>query len=366
MSALAKQHNAINLSQGFPDYDIDPILKDLVNHYVQKGMNQYAPMTGIPILRQRISEKIKTTYDIYTHPDEEITITNGATEALYSAISAFIHPGDEVILFEPAYDSYIPAIEVNGGCPVPIPLFAPDYTIPWSEVARKINGRTRMIIINTPHNPTGSIWSQSDIESLETLTQNTDIIILSDEVYQHLTYDDTVHHSVLKRPSLRKRSIVAMSFGKTFHVTGWRIGYCVAPPQLTLEIRKVHQFNTFTINTPLQYALADYLAESSRYLSLSSFFQAKRDLFINAVRASQFELLPCQGTYFILASFKNISTISDTDFARWMTTQQGVAVIPISVFYSDGTDENIIRFCFAKKNETLLRAAELIRNIESQ
>ncbi len=363
MSALATEHGAINLSQGFPNYEVDPILKDLINHYVQSGYNQYAPMSGIPELRKAIATKKKICYDVVVDPDQEITITNGATEALYSAISAVIKKGDEVILFEPAYDSYIPAIKLNGGIPRPVKLRSPDYKIDWQEVEDAISTRTRMIVINTPNNPTGSVLSKDDLLELQRLTTDTDIFVLSDEVYQHLIYDDQQHQSVLLYRELYQRCIVAMSFGKTFHATGWRIGYVIAPPDITREIRKVHQFNTFSINRPLQHALADYLSEPSRFLGLNSFFQSKRDLFAKAISTSRFDLLPCHGTYFILASYKRISDKDDQSMARWMTTDKGVAVIPISSFYSDDTDEKIIRFCFAKTEELLLKAAEKICEI---
>jgi len=363
MSALAHEHGAINLSQGFPNYEIDLILKDLVEYHVKKGHNQYAPMSGIPLLRRRISNKIKRTYGVKVDPDLEITITNGATEALYSSIAAFIRLGDEVIIFEPAYDSYRPAIEVHGGIVVPIKMLAPDYKMDWEAVGDKISDRTKMIIVNSPHNPTGSIWGEEDIKELERLTSGKDIVVLSDEVYQHLTYDGFKHHSVLQHPELRKRSLVAMSFGKTFHATGWRIGYCIAPPELTKEMRKVHQFNTFSINAPMQYALADYLEVPERYESLPVFFEAKRNLFIESLDKSKLELLDCKGTYFILAKYEAIRSLSDVEMAKWLTTEIGVAVIPISVFYSDGTDERIVRFCFAKKEETLIAAAGKLCNL---
>lgn len=363
MSKMATDHGAINLSQGFPNFEVDPILKDLVNHYIQKDHNQYAPMTGIPELRQAIAQKKALLYHRDLDADQEITITNGATEAIYSAISALIRSGDEVIIFEPAYDSYVPAIQVNNGIPKPLRLKSPHYKIDWQEVRRTVNDRTRMIIFNTPHNPTGSIWSHEDIEELRAITKDTDIFVLSDEVYQHLIYDGVQHESVLRYDDLYRRSIIAMSFGKTFHATGWRIGYVIAPPEITSEIRKVHQFNTFSINRPLQHALADYLSVPERYLSLNKFFQSKRDLFSNAIKDSRFKLLPCYGTYFMLASYQDISDQDDQSFARWMTRACGVAVIPISSFYTDDTDEHIVRFCFAKTDDLLLKAASLITKV---
>ena len=363
MSRMAREHSAINLSQGFPDFPVAQQLKDLINKYVQQDYNQYAPMAGVMVLRQAIQDKVKLLYDRQVSAETDITITNGATEGLYSAISAFVSAGDEVITFEPAYDSYVPAIQVNGGINIPIRLSAPDYKIDWTQVADQISPRTKMIIINNPHNPTSAVLSQADLTHLDEITRNTDIIILSDEVYQHLIFDGQRHESVLRYPSLAERSIVTMSFGKTFHATGWRIGYVIAPKLLTAELRKVHQFNTFSINTPLQYALAEYLREPKHYQNLAPFFQAKRNLFADAIADSRFDLLPCQGTYFMLASYKQISEMGDQDFARWMTREKGVAVIPISSFYTDDTDQGIIRFCFAKSDGLLLQAAELINKI---
>jgi len=365
MSALAKEHKAINLSQGFPDYEIDQVLKDLVNYHVQSGKNQYAPMIGVEELRVQLSKKIEYLYGAQCDHTEEITVTNGATEAIYSAIAALIEPQDEVIVFEPCYDSYRPTIEVHGGVVVPVRLHAPTYAIDWDYVSRLITEKTRMIIINTPNNPTGTVLEDSDMHALAKLVEGTEIFILSDEVYQHLTYEGIQHQSVLRYPELRSRSIVTMSFGKTFHATGWRIGYCIAAPQVTKEIRKVHQFNTFSINTPLQYALADYLKDKNRYLSLNDFFQSKRDLFIKNIEDSNFEIIPSKGTYFVLARYNKISDEPDVDFAKRMTIEYGVAVIPISVFYSDDTDEKIIRFCFAKEDATLIKAAKKLCQIEA-
>ncbi len=363
MSKMATEHNAINLSQGFPDFQVDQKLKDLINHYVQKDYNQYAPMAGVPELRDAIKTKVSLLYNRQLNAEDEITITNGATEGLYSAIAAFITTGDEVITFEPAYDSYAPAVEVNGGINIPIRLKAPDFKIDWNFVADKISSRTKMIIINTPHNPTGSILTKSDLEHLDQLTRDTDILVLSDEVYQHLIYDDQSHESVLRYDNLFNRSIVTMSFGKTFHATGWRIGYVIAPKAITAEIRKVHQYNTFSINRPLQHAIADYLKDPQHYVSLPAFFQNKRDLFQNALSDSNFDIILSRGTYFMLASYNKISDMGDQEFARWMTREKGVAVIPISSFYTDNTDQKIIRFCFAKSDELLLKAAELIHKI---
>ena len=363
MSALAREHEAINLSQGFPDFEIDQNLKDLINKYVQQGYNQYAPMTGVESLRIAIAKKKKLLYDVDLNYEDEITITNGATEALYSSIAAFISHGDEVIIFEPAYDSYAPAINVNGGIVIPIELKLPEFTIDWNEVSSKISTKTRMIIINSPHNPTGSILRQKDLNALSEITKDSNILVLSDEVYQHLIYDGNRHHSILEDEMLYQRSIVTMSFGKTFHATGWRVGYAIAPPNLSTEIRKVHQYNTFSINRPLQHAIAEYLSQPERYLSLPGFYQNKRDFFQKAIAHSAFDLLPSFGTYFMLASFKNVSPLSDQEFARWMTKEKKVAVIPMSSFYSQKTDNKLIRFCFAKKEETLSEAAQRIMSI---
>lgn len=363
MSQLAAQYGAINLSQGFPNFPVDQRLKNLISHYVQGGYNQYAPMAGLLELRQAIARKKSLLYGCTLDPETEITITCGATEAIFSAISALVRAGDEVIIFEPAYDCYTPAITVNCGVTVPIRLRSPDYRIDWDEVRSKLTSRTRMIMINSPHNPTGAVLGATDLEVLQEITRDTEIVVLSDEVYQHLIFDGRQHQSVLRYPELFARTIISMSFGKTFHATGWRLGYAIAPPALMAEIRKVHQFNTFSIIRPLQHALADYLAEPENYLSLPEFYQQKRDLFVAALQGSSFELLPCAGTYFILASYAKLSDLGDQDFARWLTREKGVAVIPVSSFYSNGTDEGVIRFCFAKKEETLLSAAERLRAI---
>lgn len=361
MSQLAIEHEAINLSQGFPNFPVDQRLKDLINHYVQADYNQYAPMVGVGELRQAIAKKKWELYASRLDAEAEITITNGATEAIFSAITGLVRAGDEVIVFEPAYDSYVPAIEVNGGVVVPLRLRSLDYRVDWDEVRDKISPRTRMIIINTPHNPTGTVFDNTDLEALQSITDDSDILILSDEVYQHLIFDGRQHESVLRYPELYHRSIVTMSFGKTFHATGWRIGYCIAPPEITAEIRKVHQFNTFSINRPLQHALADYLAEPEHYLVLPDFYQRKRDVFLKAMQDTPFELLECSGTYFALAAYRQLSDLGDQAFARWLTREKGVATIPISSFYSDGTDEHIVRFCFAKTEESLLAAAERLK-----
>ena len=363
MSALANEHGAINLSQGFPNFPSPERLSDLVCQYMKKGYNQYAPMAGVPILREQLAEKAQRLYGASIDPNTEITITAGATQAIFTAIAAFVSSGDEVILIEPAYDSYRPSIEVNGGVPVSYKLSAPDYRVDWLALGRLVTARTRMIIINTPHNPTGTILKAEDLQALEKLTAGTDILVLSDEVYEHLIYDGQPHQSVLRYSGLWERSLATYSFGKTFHNTGWKIGYCLAPAHLTAEFRKVHQFNVFSVNTPMQYALADYLADPETYLSLDDFFQQKRDFFLDAMKGSRLQPLRCEGTYFYLFDYSAISDEPDTKFAKRMTTEWGVAAIPVSVFYSNGSSDKVIRLCFAKTEETLERAGALLRKI---
>lgn len=363
MSALAQEHKAINLSQGFPDFPGSEELSERVCHYMRKGYNQYAPMAGVPALRQQIAQKAAMLYGAKVHPDTEITITSGATQGIFSAIAAFVQPGDEVILFEPAYDSYRPSVLVNGGIPVVVELEAPHYRIHWEAVERLITPKTRMIIINTPHNPSGTILAASDLEALAALCAGTDILVLSDEVYEHLVYDGLQHQSVLRYPELRQRSLAMYSFGKTFHNTGWKIGYCIAPPLLTREFRKVHQFTVFSVNTPIQHALADYMADASHYLTLNDFFQKKRDFFLGIIRDVPLKPLHCQGTYFQLFDYSQISQEGDVDFARRMTIDYGVAAIPVSVFYTRQRDDKVIRLCFAKEEETLSKAGMLLNRM---
>ena len=363
MSALANEHGAINLSQGFPNFPSSDRLSDLVCQYMKKGYNQYAPMAGVPVLREQLADKVQRLYCATINPDTEITITAGATQAIFTAIAAFVSSGDEVILIEPAYDSYRPSIEVNGGVPVPYKLSAPDYRVDWAALGRLVTAHTRMIIINTPHNPTGTVLKAEDLKALENLTAGTDILVLSDEVYEHLIYDGQQHQSVLRYPGLWERCLATYSFGKTFHNTGWKIGYCLAPAHLMEEFRKVHQFNVFSVNTPMQYALADYLADPETYLSLDDFFQQKRDFFLDAMKGSRLQPLRCEGTYFYLFDYSAISDEPDTKFAKRMTTEWGVAAIPVSVFYSNGSSDKVIRLCFAKTEETLERAGALLRKI---
>lgn len=358
MSALAQEHGAINLAQGFPNFNPDERLMSLIDKHVRGGMNQYSPMPGVPALLKRIGEMVGNLYGCPVDPLAEVTVTTGAVQGLYTAITTFVHPGEEVILFEPAYDSYLPAIQLTGGVAVPIKGVAPYFKPDWEAVARAINPRTRMIILNTPHNPTGTNWTKEDMESLSALVRGTDILVLSDEVYEHLVFDGKRHESVLRYPELWGRCIAAFSFGKTFHITGWRVGYVVGAAPLMKEFRKAHQYFTFCVNAPAQYALADYMEDASTYLSLPAFYQAKRDLFREQLTNTGFELLPCEGTFFQLARYSALSDEPDMEFAKRLTIEKGVAVIPLSPFYGDGTDEKIIRFCFAKTDETLIAAGK--------
>lgn len=363
MSRLATEHKAINLSQGFPDFMCSEELVELVNKYMLMGFNQYAPMAGLPALREIIAEKTEDLYSIKYDPETEITVTAGATQAIYTAITAMVREGDEVIIFEPAYDCYEPAIELNGGKTVYLQLKAPNYTIDWNEVQKVINQRTKMIIINTPHNPTGSILSASDMVKLEKLTKNTDIVIVSDEVYEHIIFDGYEHQSVARFPKLAERSFIISSFGKTFHTTGWKVGYCTAPKNLMAEFRKVHQFLVFAVNTPIQYALADFLKKKSNYTKLGSFYQKKRDYFSKLIQGSRFKQLPSLGTYFQLLKYDDITKEKDTDYAIRLVQEAGIASVPVSVFYHKPQDNKVLRFCFAKKEETLEKAAEILNRI---
>lgn len=367
MSALAQQHQAINLSQGFPNFDTDVRLRNLCSHYIDKGFNQYAPMTGLPQLTQVLSQKIEKCYGNVFDSAAEITITAGATQAIYTAITALVHSGDEVIIIEPAYDCYRPAIELCGATAVAYNLeAATDWRIDWAKMAQLVSLRTRMIIINTPHNPTASVWREEDMEALQKLVADTDIIVLSDEVYEHLSLDGRPHYSVLRYANLRHRCLATFSFGKTLHATGWKIGYIVGDAALMHEFRKVHQFNVFSVNTPLQYAIADYLAEPKVYEDLPQFFEQKRDYFRGLVEGkTPFRWLDCEGTYFQIADYSAIAPqMSDTDFAIWLTKEIGVAVIPLSVFYTQAPEkQRLVRFCFAKTEETLAAAAAKLARI---
>lgn len=363
MSALANETGAINLSQGFPDFPISEKLIELVNKYMRQGMNQYAPMLGVQALREVISEKVFNMYGANYHPEKEINITAGATQALYTIISAMIHEGDEVIIFEPAYDSYVPAIKLNGGIPVFAQLQTPDYHINWDYVKKLINKNTRMIIINSPQNPTGSVLKAEDIKMLIKLTLKTDIVILSDEVYEHLIFDGIRHESVSLYPELAERSFITYSFGKTLHATGWKMGYVLAPENLMKEFRKVHQFNVFTCNTPIQYAIAEYLKDADNYNYLPGFYQQKRDFFLEQIKGSRFGIIPCYGTYFQLLEYSRITDENEMDFAIRMTKEFKLASIPVSPFYHKATDNKTLRFCFAKTEETMKKAADILNKI---
>jgi methionine aminotransferase len=358
MSALANEYKAINLSQGFPDFLCDERLMNKVDEYIRKGFNQYAPMGGIMTLRERIAEKMESLYGCRLNPETEITVTPGATEAIYTAVTAVVDKGDEVIVFEPAYDSYVPAVELCKGIPVYIRMEPPDYKIPWEQVKRRISPRTRMLIINSPHNPAGTILDEKDMRQLESLLRKTGIMIISDEVYEHIIFDGNRHESVLRYPGLAERSFAVYSFGKTYHNTGWKMGYCIAPPELMTEFRRVHQFNVFCCNTPYQHAFADIMQDKDMYLGLSSFYQEKRDFFCELLKNTPFAFVPAKGSYFQTVSYKNISDEKDTDYAVRLTKEIGVASVPISVFYHDTFDQKMLRFCFAKKKETLKAAME--------
>ncbi len=363
MSGLANQYGAINLSQGFPDFKVSRELIALVNKYMLADKNQYAPMPGVPELRQALADKIFKLYQRKLNPDTEITVTAGATQALFTAITAFVGKGDEAIIFEPAYDSYDPAIKLNGGITKYISLSAPDFKIDWDKVADTITAKTKLIIINTPNNPGGFVFSKDDMLRLTEITRDTDIVVISDEVYEHIIFDGLQHQSALKFDELYQRSIAVYSFGKTFHATGWKTGYVVAPENLMSEFRKVHQFNVFSVNTPMQYALAEYLQNEQNYLSLPDFYQSKRDFFVRHVQKSRFKIIPSHGTYFQLLDYSAISDMPEFDFAVWMTKEKGLASIPASSFYHDKKNQQILRFAFPKEEETLLKAAEILNAI---
>ncbi|MGW8392115.1 pyridoxal phosphate-dependent aminotransferase [Pseudoduganella sp. HUAS MS19] len=366
MSALAGQHGAVNLGQGFPDFACDPKLVDMVTVAMREGYNQYPTGVGALELRQAIVDKISHVYGHHYDVNTEITVTPGATEALTTAILCSVHPGDEVIVIEPAYDSYLPAIELAGGVPVLVQMeVAPHggFSVPWARVEAAVTERTRMIVINTPHNPTGSVLRTADLEALREIVRGTDILILSDEVYEHMVYDGQRHESMCRYPDLAERSFVVSSFGKTYHVTGWKVGYVAAPATMTLEFRKVHQYNVFSVNTPMQHGIASYMADPAPYIGLPAFYQRKRDLFRKGLEGSRFELLPADGTYFQCVRYDRISSHSEAEFAEWLTIEVKVAAIPVSAFYRGGKDSGIVRFCFAKKDETLGLALERLARV---
>lgn len=363
MSALATEYKAVNLGQGFPDFPMSKELTDLVNKAMNDGFNQYSPMPGWMPLREAIAEKVQYLYHTAINPDTEITITPGGTYAIYSAFTTILQPGDEVIVFEPAYDSYIPNIEINGAKAVTINLVYPDYHIDWEAVRKAINPKTKAIIINSPHNPTGSVISENDIEELRKTVEGTNIFIISDEVYEHLIFDGIAHQSILRYPDLLQRSFVCFSFGKVYNCTGWKLGYCIAPPELTKEFRKVHQFNCFSCHTPTQVALSHFLKDKKAYQSLSGYMQGKRDYFTKLMQPTKFDMLESHGSYFICAKYNRISDENDKDFAIRLTKEAGVATIPVSAFYHNGKDDKVLRFCFSKKEETLEQAVEKLLKV---
>ncbi|WP_298531132.1 methionine aminotransferase [uncultured Algibacter sp.] len=363
MSGLAKTHDAINLSQGFPDFGSDQKLIDLVSKAMNSGYNQYAPMAGSLELRKAISKKMEALYNSSYHPEHEITVTAGATQAISTIITTFINKNDEVVIFKPAYDSYEPGIKLNGGIPIAVQLQAPDFSIDWEEVKQKVNNQTKMIIINTPHNPSGMVFSKADLLELHEITRGTDIIVLSDEVYEHMIYDGKEHQSACLFPDLKSRSFVVASFCKTFHNTGWRIGYCCAPKELMKLFMQVHQFSVFCVHHPTQKGIADYMQEPKHYMGLSEFYQNKRDLFLSLIEHSRFSFKPSSGTYFQVLDYSNITQEYDLDYAKRLTVESGLASIPLSVFNENNLDNKVLRFCFAKKDETLKKAAEILNSI---
>lgn len=359
MSALAQQHQAINLSQGFPDFDGPRYLQERLAYHVAQGANQYAPMTGVQALREAIAEKTAALYGHQPDVNSDITVTAGATEALYAAITALVREGDEVICFDPSYDSYAPAVELSGGVLKRIALQPPHFRVDWQAFAALLSDRTRLVIVNTPHNPSATVWQEADFAALWQAIADREIYVLSDEVYEHICFAEGGHASVLKHPQLRERAVAVSSFGKTYHMTGWKVGYCIAPAAISAELRKVHQYLTFSVNTPAQLALADMLrAEPQHYRELPAFYRARRDVLVNALRDSKLEILPCEGTYFLLADYSAISDLDDVAFCQWLTKEVGVAAIPLSVFCADPFPHKLIRLCFAKQESTLLAAAE--------
>ncbi len=363
MSALAAEHGAVNLGQGFPDFDCDPALVDAVTRAMQSGHNQYPPMPGVPALRQAVAAKIEALHARQYCANSEITITAGATQAILTAILACVQPGDEVIVLEPCYDSYVPNIELAGGVVVRVPLTPGSFRPDFGKIAAALTPRTRLIIVNTPHNPSATVWTEADMRTLEELLAPTNVLLISDEVYEHMVFDGAMHQSAARFPGLAERAFIVSSFGKTFHVTGWKVGTVAAPAPLTAEFRKVHQFNVFTVNTPVQHGLAEYLRDPAPYLQLPAFYQAKRDLFRQGLEGSRLRLLPSTGSYFQCVDISAVSTLSETDFCQWLTREIGVAAIPLSAFYGDSFDQRVVRFCFAKKDETLRTALQRLRRL---
>jgi methionine transaminase len=363
MSALAAEHKAVNLGQGFPDFDCDPKLVQAVNQAMTSGQNQYPPMVGVQVLRDAVSKKVKALHSKNYDANTEITITAGATQAIITAILAVVHPGDEVIVLEPCYDSYVPNIELAGGTVVRVPLTPGTFKPDFDKISAAINSKTRAIIINSPHNPSATIWGKEDMLKLQEVLAPTDVLLISDEVYEHMVYDGQEHQSAARFPSLAARAFIVSSFGKTYHVTGWKVGFVAAPAALTAEFRKVHQFNVFTVNTPVQYGLASYMADDQPYLTLPAFYQHKRDLFKTGLTDTKFKILPTTGSYFQCVDISDVSDLPEAEFCKWLTTEIGVAAIPLSAFYGNGFDQRIVRFCFAKKDETLNLALEKLAKL---
>jgi methionine aminotransferase len=363
MSALASEHGAVNLGQGFPDFECDPQLIQAVTEAMTRGLNQYPPMPGIPALREAVAAKIETMYGHRYDAASEITITAGATQAIITAILAVVRPGDEVIVLEPCYDSYVPNIELAGGTVVRVPLVPGSFRPDFDKIAAAMTARTRAILINSPHNPSATVWSRGDMLRLQELLAPTDVLLISDEVYEHMVFDGQAHQSASRFPGLAARAFIVSSFGKTYHVTGWKVGYVAAPASLTAEFRKVHQFNVFTVNTPVQHGLAAYMADPQRYLTLPAFYQRKRDLFREGLARTKFRILPSEGSFFQCVDISEVSELREAEFCQWLTTEIGVAAIPLSAFYGDGFDQRVVRFCFAKKEETLRTALERLAKL---
>jgi methionine aminotransferase len=363
MSTLAAEKNAVNLGQGFPDFNCDPHLVDVVTDAMKQGLNQYPPMTGVAVLREAIAQKIEALHGRTYSAASEITITAGATQGIITIILAIVHAGDEVIVLEPCYDSYVPNIELAGGVPVRVPLTPGTFRPDFDKIAAAITPRTRALLINSPHNPSGTVWTKADMLRLQDLLAPTDILLISDEVYEHMVFDGQQHHSASRFPGLAARAFIVSSFGKTYHVTGWKVGYVAAPAALSAEFRKVHQFNVFTVNTPVQYGLAAYMADPKPYLDLPAFYQRKRDLFRAGLAQTRFKLLPSEGTYFQCVDISAVSKLSETEFCKWLTTEIGVAAIPLSAFYGDGFDQRVVRFCFAKQDATLNEALQRLKSL---
>ena len=363
MSTLAAEKNAVNLGQGFPDFQCDPKLVDVVTDAMKQGLNQYPPMTGVPVLREAIAAKVAALYGRQYNAASEITITAGATQAIITIILAVVHAGDEVIVLEPCYDSYVPNIELAGGVVVRVPLTPGTFRPDFDRISAAITSKTRAILINSPHNPSGTVWTRDDMLRLQEILAPTQVLLISDEVYEHMVFDGQQHQSAAQFPDLAARAFIVSSFGKTYHVTGWKVGYVAAPASLSAEFRKVHQFNVFTVNTPVQYGIAAYMADPTPYQQLPAFYQRKRDLFRSGLARTRFKLLPGEGTYFQCVNISNVSDLSETEFCKWLTSEIGVAAIPLSAFYGDGFDQRVVRFCFAKKDETLNAALERLAKL---